>query len=465
MSVDPSAVIVAVATAASALVQGADIPEHLQEQVTQVIESFQASAEAVASATDQQVTDLVAALPEPMRPAAEQAVADTTSAAKDALMPHLPPEAAAVLEPPAENPVQAVLEQAPSVLAPAAPAGRPSVFGAPAPGAVTGSGAWGSAPGGVGTGGAAVTLPSIPAILPGTNLAPIGAIAVFAPWLRKAGKLCEGVGAPVLAALYSAENGFRYGPSAPVSPVGAKGPGQFMPGTWDAYGKDADGDGRADVLGIADPVMASGNLLCDNYRQIEQWKAQGVVRGDTLDLTLAAYNAGLGAVRRSGGMPSGLPDYENQTKPYVAKIRATEMVFARLLSPFFGLGLPGMTETGNRVVDLAFRYLGLPYVWGGGNINGPSGGGFDCSGLTSYAVYAATGMTLPRTSQTQWRVGTEIPIELARPGDLVFGNWQSDGPGHVGIYIGGGQMVHAPTFGDVVRVGAVFPGMKARRLI
>ncbi|EME66477.1 NlpC/P60 family protein [Rhodococcus ruber BKS 20-38] len=433
--------------------------------MTQVIESFQASAEAVASATDQQVTDLVAALPEPMRPAAEQAVADTTSAAKDALMPHLPPEAAAVLEPPAENPVQAVLEQAPSVLAPAAPAGRPSVFGAPAPGAVTGSGAWGSAPGGVGTGGAAVTLPSIPAILPGTNLAPIGAIAVFAPWLRKAGKLCEGVGAPVLAALYSAENGFRYGPSAPVSPVGAKGPGQFMPGTWDAYGKDADGDGRADVLGIADPVMASGNLLCDNYRQIEQWKAQGVVRGDTLDLTLAAYNAGLGAVRRSGGMPSGLPDYENQTKPYVAKIRATEMVFARLLSPFFGLGLPGMTETGNRVVDLAFRYLGLPYVWGGGNINGPSGGGFDCSGLTSYAVYAATGMTLPRTSQTQWRVGTEIPIELARPGDLVFGNWQSDGPGHVGIYIGGGQMVHAPTFGDVVRVGAVFPGMKARRLI
>ncbi|MDM7486812.1 hypothetical protein QT969_00775, partial [Rhodococcus sp. CSLK01-03] len=147
MSVDPSAVIVAVATAASALVQGADIPEHLQEQVTQVIESFQASAEAVASATDQQVTDLVAALPEPMRPAAEQAVADTTSAAKDALMPHLPPEAAAVLEPPAENPVQAVLEQAPSVLAPAAPAGRPSVFGAPAPGAVTGSGVWGSAPG------------------------------------------------------------------------------------------------------------------------------------------------------------------------------------------------------------------------------------------------------------------------------------------------------------------------------
>ncbi|QRI75387.1 MULTISPECIES: bifunctional lytic transglycosylase/C40 family peptidase [Rhodococcus] len=464
MSVDPSAVIVAVATAASALVQGADIPDQIKEQVTQAVESFQASAEASAATTDRQVADLVAGLPEPMRPAAEQAVADATSAAKDALMPHLPAEAAAVLEPPpapVENPVQAVLEQVPSVPAPAAPAGRPSVFGAPATGA-TGSDAWAPGPA---WGGGAVTLPSIPAILPGTNLAPIGAIAVFAPWLRKAGQLCDGVGAPVLAALYSAENGFRYGPSAPVSPVGAKGPGQFMPGTWDAYGKDADGDGRADVLGIADPVMASGNLLCDNYRQIEQWKAQGVVRGDTLDLTLAAYNAGLGAVRRSGGMPSGSPDYENQTKPYVAKIRATEMVFARLLSPFFGLGLPGMTETGNRVVDLAFRYLGLPYVWGGGNVNGPSGGGFDCSGLTSYAVYAATGVRLPRTSQTQWRVGTEIPIQLARPGDLVFGNWQSDGPGHVGIYIGGGQMVHAPTFGDVVRVGAVFPGMKARRLL
>lgn len=447
MSVDPSAVIVAVATAASALVQGADVPAEVKDQVTQAIESFEAGA----PDTDKQVEDFVASLPEQVQGQAQQVVADTTDSVAAAIEPHLPEEAIEALrpqEPPPESPI-----------APAAPAPRPSAFGiAPVPQApVLGPQPTATIGG--------VTLPSIPAILPGTGLAPIGAIAVFAPWLRKAGEICDGITAPVLAALYSAENGFRFGATAPVSPVGAKGPGQFMPGTWREYGKDADGDGKIDILGIADPVMASGNLLCDNYKQIDDWKKRGLVEGNTLDLTLAAYNAGAGAVRRSGGMPSGSPDYENQTKPYVAKIRATEAAFSRLLSPFFGLGLGGTSDVGNRVVDLAFKFLGLPYVWGGGNIHGPSGGGFDCSGLTSYAVHAATGITLPRTSETQWHVGTEIPLELARPGDLLFGNWQAGGPGHVAIYIGGGQMVHAPTTGDVVRVGTVFPDMKARRII
>jgi len=447
MSVDPSAVIVAVATAAGALVQGADIPAEIQEQALQVIESWQESAPGV----DQQIGDAVASLPEQVQESARQTVADTTESLATALEPHLPEDAVAALRPPPEAVPDTGIAVAP-------PAARPNAFGLPQPQQPTVYGPQPSA----NVGG--ITLPSVPAILPGTGLAPIGAIAVFAPWLRKAGDICDGITAPVLAALYSAENGFRYGPTAPVSSTGAKGPGQFMPGTWDAYGKDADGDGIADILGIADPVMASGNLLCDDYALIEKWKKEGLVQGDTLDLTIAAYNAGVGAVRRSGGMPSGLPDYENQTKPYVAKIRATEAAFSRLLSPFLGLAL-GTTDTGNRIVDLAFKFLGLPYVWGGGNIHGPSGGGFDCSGLTSYAVYAATGIALPRTSETQWHVGTEIPLDQARPGDLLFGNWQAGGPGHVAIYIGGGQMVHAPTTGDVVRVGSVFPDMKARRIL
>ncbi|WP_397518358.1 NlpC/P60 family protein [Rhodococcus pyridinivorans] len=452
MSVDPSAVIVAVATAASALVQGVDLPAEIKDQINGAIESFEATAENA----DTDAANLVASLPEPMQQGAQQAVADATTAVAGAIEPHLPEDAAAALHP-------ADPQAAPPALAPEPPAARPGPFGIPVQPPATG--VVGNPQPGPTIPGTGITLPSIPAILPGTRLAPIGAIAVFAPWLKKAGELCEGVSAPVLAALYSAENGFRYGPTAPVSPVGARGPGQFMPGTWDQYGKDADGDGKADVLGIADPVMASGNLLCDNYKLIDDWKKRGLVEGDTLDLTLAAYNAGVGAVKRSGGMPSGHPDYENQTKPYVAKIRATEHVFARMLSPFLGPGIGGGAgDVGNRIVDLAFKYLGLPYVWGGGNINGPSGGGFDCSGLTSYAVFAATGITLPRTSETQWHIGTEVPLYAARPGDLLFGNWQAGGPGHVAIYIGGGQMVHAPTTGDVVRVGPVFPDMKARRI-
>lgn len=226
-----------------------------------------------------------------------------------------------------------------------------------------------------------------------------------------------------------------------------------MPGTWAKYGRDADGDGKADVLAVGVSVMASGHLLCDMYEEIDSWKQADVVSGDVLDLTLAGYNAGMGAVRGSGGMPSGLPDYENQTKPYVAKIRAAESRFASILDP----GSGDWGGVGGRIVEAALRYLGLPYVWGGGNVNGPSGGGFACSGLTSYAVHAATteSVYLPRTSETQWNVGTEIPLADARPGDLLFGNWGPAGPWHVAIYLGNGKIVHAPTTGDVVRIAPV----------
>ena len=69
---------------------------------------------------------------------------------------------------------------------------------------------------------------------------------------------------------------------------------------------------------------------------------------------------------------------------------------------------------------------------------------------------------------TAGRSGTTCAIDLARPLSQSFSgcpNWQSAGPGHVAIYIGNGQMVHAPQRGDVVRVGDVFDGMKARRVL
>lgn len=440
MAVDPSAVIVAVATALGGLVQGADLPAPVKDQATQAIENFQASA----PAANQQVDDVIGMLPEQLQEPAKQVVTDAANNATAALDPYLPPtpEPSAV-EPPPPPPPPVV--EAPPFRDTYQDAydddGVDIPFGGDLSRAVT----------------------SFDAAFPGGNIAPIGSIAVFVPWFNKAGAICDGIKAPILAALYNAENGFRYGPTAPVSRTGARGPGQFMPGTWEKYGKDADGDGKADVLGVADPVMASGNLLCDMYGQIEDWKKQGVVQGDTLDLTIAGYNAGVDAVRRAGGMPSGAYDYEHQTKPYVKKIRDSESVFATILAPLSATD----GSIGNKVVEAALGYLGLPYVWGGGNINGPSGGGFDCSGLTSYAVYTATADTLalPRTSETQWNVGTEIPMSEARPGDLLFGNWQSGGPGHVAIYIGNGQMVHAPQTGDVVRVAPVFDGMKVRRIV
>jgi cell wall-associated NlpC family hydrolase len=94
---------------------------------------------------------------------------------------------------------------------------------------------------------------------------------------------------------------------------------------------------------------------------------------------------------------------------------------------------------------VAMKYLGVPYAWGGA-----TPGGFDCSGLVMY-VYGQLGISLPHYAAAQYGLGTAIPRDQLQPGDLVF----FDGLNHVGIYIGGGQMVHAPQTGDVVKITAL----------
>ena len=91
-----------------------------------------------------------------------------------------------------------------------------------------------------------------------------------------------------------------------------------------------------------------------------------------------------------------------------------------------------------KIVAEARRALGLPYVWGGGGARGPSGGGFDCSGLTQFAVAQATGgqVILPRTTYGQIYCGRAVDLAHARPGDLVFSNFSYRGPEHVQIFAG-----------------------------
>jgi cell wall-associated NlpC family hydrolase len=100
-------------------------------------------------------------------------------------------------------------------------------------------------------------------------------------------------------------------------------------------------------------------------------------------------------------------------------------------------------QVAQTAVDTALAQRGTPYVWAGA-----APGGFDCSGLTQYA-FAAAGITLPHSSKAQSTMGTAIARADLQPGDLVF--FYSP-VSHVGIYIGNGQMVHAPTTGDVVKV-------------
>jgi cell wall-associated NlpC family hydrolase len=97
------------------------------------------------------------------------------------------------------------------------------------------------------------------------------------------------------------------------------------------------------------------------------------------------------------------------------------------------------------VVGIAMQYLGIPYVYGGAS---PSG--FDCSGLVMY-VFAKIGVSLPHNAAAQYGYGMPVSRDQLQAGDLVFFN----GLGHVGIYIGGGQFIHAPHTGDVVKISSL----------
>jgi cell wall-associated NlpC family hydrolase len=109
------------------------------------------------------------------------------------------------------------------------------------------------------------------------------------------------------------------------------------------------------------------------------------------------------------------------------------------------------------VVTEARKYIGVsPYVWGGAS---PSG--FDCSGLTQYCYRVAAGITLPRTSRSQFSAGSFIPPDrkdLLKPGDLVFFGTNANASliHHVGIYSGNSLMIHAPQTGQKIKESYAF---------
>ena len=128
------------------------------------------------------------------------------------------------------------------------------------------------------------------------------------------------------------------------------------------------------------------------------------------------------------------------------KKRIIQVLVAVLLLSF---ALPFMSTkasaaTGNEIVNYAKSLLGTRYVYGGTT---PTG--FDCSGYTSY-VFKKAGITLPRTSVSQYGVGTSVSKSNLQAGDLVFYNNLGKGPTHVGIYIGNGQFISAESEGIAI---------------
>jgi peptidoglycan DL-endopeptidase CwlO len=151
----------------------------------------------------------------------------------------------------------------------------------------------------------------------------------------------------------------------------------------------------------------------------------------------------------------------------IARIRAAEQAQQRRLAASAqarldgagtasvnGVGVAASTPEGSTVappgryggvVGIAMQYLGVPYRWGGAS---PSG--FDCSGFVMY-VFSKVGVSLPHSTYALWNVGYAVSRGQLQAGDLVFFN----GLGHMGIYIGGNQMIHAPHTGDVVKISSL----------
>ena len=307
-------------------------------------------------------------------------------------------------------------------------------------------------------------------------LAPGGMPAEYLPLVQRAGTVCPEFPAPVIAAQLLAESGF----SDVTSVSGAQGPAQFMPGTWTTWGRDTTGKGSADVHNPSDAVGAQARFDCSLAAQVKDGLAAGRIdSGFTVaEIALGAYNAGFGNVLGARGVPRN-----SQTQAYVPKIldlartRFSDAATAAPAGPAAGATAaasgcgdaggavpvgPGGGPQAQQVVALALTQRGLPYIWGGGDYTGATGGGFDCSGLTAW-VFHQVGVDLPRTSQTQYAATATVRLPGGytpasyQPGDLLF--WgTADNIHHVAIAIGNGQMVHASTFGQPLAVAPIYDG-------
>lgn len=113
------------------------------------------------------------------------------------------------------------------------------------------------------------------------------------------------------------------------------------------------------------------------------------------------------------------------------------------------IGTGGLDATGQSIVNVARKYLGTAYRWGGANPKT----GFDCSGLLQWAA-AQSGIKIPRTTYQQIKVGQPIALNQLRPGDAVFFGTAAN-PHHVGIALGNGKILEAPHTGAVVRISSL----------
>lgn len=269
-----------------------------------------------------------------------------------------------------------------------------------------------------------------------TGLAKGTVPAAYQDLVRKWGQLCPEISPALLAAQLYQESGWK--PDA-QSHAAAQGIAQFIPGTWATHGIDGDRDGDKDVWDPQDAIPSAASYDCKLAGYVND------VPGDPTHNMLAAYNAGAYRVIQY----QGVPPY-SETQNYVQVITDLEKSFAA------NKGRVDPSKQAAGAINYAQEKLGTPYLWGGDG-TAADGGRFDCSGL-SKAAYEAVGIDLPRVASAQWNTGPHPGRDELLPGDLVFFANDLDDPGsihHVGIYVGGDQMIDAPYTGSKIRFDPV----------
>jgi cell wall-associated NlpC family hydrolase len=266
----------------------------------------------------------------------------------------------------------------------------------------------------------------------------------YLPLYQQAAATCPGLSWSVLAAIGKIESDHGRSPLPGVSSgsnaAGTQGPLQFLPDTFAqyAYPIPPGGANPPSPYNPANAIYAAARLLCQN----------GARDNREIQAALFAYNHDQRYVDQvltqarqyqtttPTTSPPATPSTNTPGKPSPAPLPAEPV--------------PAPTQAAAVAVNYARSQIGTPYHWGG---NGPNqNGGWDCSGLTK-ASYDAAGIQLPRTAQTQYNTGPQLPAATTpQPGDLIFYGDSATAINHVGMAISSTQIIDAPNEGQLVRI-------------
>lgn len=186
-------------------------------------------------------------------------------------------------------------------------------------------------------------------------------------------------------------------------------------------------------------------IAAEQQRQADAAAAKAAAEAQARQQAAAA--AAAKAQAAAAAAPAATPRAAAAPRAAATPRAAAPKASAAPAAPAPALPVAPVGSGAGAAIAAAQSVMGTPYKWAGAS---PSGG-FDCSGLTMWA-WARAGKSLPHSSGAQYAATQRISLDQLQPGDLVFFN---NPISHVGLYIGGGQMIHAPHTGDVVRVAPI----------